>query len=88
MKTVQLTDEQRATLTRNLSADKRVINAQRREAKRQRDEDRRRARAQKALDLVAQMSNRQPTTDNPNIMNCVAACIDRFPVKIGRTWVR
>lgn len=84
MPTVQLTDEQQAVLARNLATDKRVINAQRRDAKRKRDEARQRARAQKALEIVAAMAAPQPDLT----LAIAAAVIDRFPVKIGKVWVR
>lgn len=71
MKTVDLTPEQRAILARNLQSDKRVINAQRREAKRLRDEQRKTARTQKAdaLEVVAALID---ISSN---------------VKVGKTWV-
>lgn len=84
MAQVKLSPEQQVILDANLANDKRVINAQRREAKRQRDEALRRARAQKALEIVAAMAEPQPDLT----IALAAVCIDRFPVKIGRTWVR
>lgn len=83
MTQVQLTDEQKAVLARNLSKDKRIISAQRKEAKRIRDEERAKARTQKAAEMVAAMSEPQDL-----ILAIAAVCIDKFPIKIGKTWIR
>lgn len=103
MSVVQLSKEAQAVLARNLAKDKKFVNAQRK-AERQRDEalpahfcancashfnNPNIDENGREICPIRGCGAFYPSAEQPDLtLQVAAACIDRFPVKIGRTWVR